>query len=187
MVSPPVLELLSGIDDLGPTLAKRSAEAERAGSLSPDTAADLRALGVHRALQPQAFGGLQDSIEAHMRIVSGVGRHCMAASWCVAVWSAHNWMIGSFPQEGQEQVWAEPDTLVSASIVPKNRFEAAGDEILVQGRFPFASGCDHAPWLGVGGLLPGPTPTYVICLLPASEVVIDHDSWDVVGLRGTGS
>lgn len=182
-----VVELLAAIDDLGPTLAKRSAEAERAGALSPDTATELRLLGVHRLLQPTAFGGAQDSIEAHMRIVAAVGRHCMAASWCVAVWSAHNWMTGSFPTAGQEAVWAEPDTLVSASIVPKTRFELAGDQVLVQGRFPFASGCDHAPWLGVGGLLAGEAPTYVICLLPADDVIIDHDSWDVVGLRGTGS
>ena len=91
------------------------------------------------------------------------------------------------PLEGQNEIWSDPTNLVSASIVPKNRFRQEGDDVIVSGRFGFGSGCDHAPWLSVGGLLEGDQPSPVICALPAEDVIIDHKSWNVVGLRGTGS
>ena len=184
---------LDAVTHLGPGWAKRSAAADTDGSIAPETAAEIRQAGLHRLLQPRTHGGAQASVEAHMRVVSAVGRHCMAASWCTAVWSAHNWMIGLFEPKAQAEVWAEPDVLVSASIVPKISFPADDRGVTIQGVFPFASGCDHTPWLAVGGLVDygpgvnGGGPARAICLLPAEVANIDHDSWDVTGLRGTGS
>ncbi len=184
-----VQEQLTSIHELGPVWSERSAMAEQERQVSPDTAAELQATGAHQALQPTDFGGRQDSIESHMRLVSGVGEYCTATSWCTAVWSAHNWMLSLFPEQAQKDVWDDPTALVSASIVPKTRFKADGEDVLVQGRFSFASGCDRATWFGVGGIVEfgkdrtGP----VICMLPASDAVIDDKSWEVVGLAGTGS
>ena len=181
--------MLCAVHEHGEGWSGRSATAERVGHVSSDTATEFQAIGAHRVLQPTEFGGQQDSIEAHMRLVSAVGEYCMATSWCAAVWSAHNWMISLFSDQAQKDVWDDPDALVSASIVPKTTFEVEDGEVIVQGRFPFASGCDHATWLGVGGLakLDGERSGPVICLLPAEEARIDHDSWQVVGLAGTGS
>ncbi len=111
----------------------------------------------------------------------------MATSWCLAVWSAHGWMLAQMPTEGQHEIWSDPTNLVSASIVPKTQFRQEGSDVIVSGRFGFGSGCDHAPWLSVGGFLPGDQPAPVICAVPAEDVIIDHNSWNVVGLRGTGS
>jgi 3-hydroxy-9,10-secoandrosta-1,3,5(10)-triene-9,17-dione monooxygenase len=57
------------------------------------------------------------------------------------------------------------------------------------GRWSFSSGCDHAQWIFLGGLVMGPdgTPTdFRTFLLPRSDYEID-DVWDTIGLRGTGS
>ena len=96
-------------------------------------------------------------------------------------------MLAQMPTEGRQEIWSDPTNLISASIVPKTQFRQEGTDVIVSGRFGFGSGCDHAPWLSVGGLLPGDQPTPVICALPAEDVIIDHNSWNVVGLRGTGS
>ncbi len=181
--------LLSAIHNAGPAWAARSADADVTGALAPETADEIRDLGAHRTMQPADFGGAQDSIETHMRVVAAVGEYCMAASWCTAVWSAHNWMASLFPEQGQREFWDDPSHLISASIVAKNPLVVDGDDVLVEGRFSFASGCDHAHWLGVGGIAEfhGEAPQPVICLFPASEADIDHGSWNVAGLRGTGS
>ena len=58
------------------------------------------------------------------------------------------------------------------------------------GRWSFASGCDNAQWSLCAALLPSKTesgqfaPAFL--LVPASDYVID-DTWNVVGLSGTGS
>ena len=48
---------------------------------------------------------------------------------------------------------------------------------------------DSAAWLILAALLPGSAgpPTLAWCLVPVSDVAIDHDSWNVSGLEGTGS
>lgn len=179
--------VIDGLHSVGPSWEKKSALADEAGCIDPENAADIKAIGAARLLQPTDFGGAQSSIEDHMRAVAVAGEYCMATSWCLAVWSAHGWMLAQLPTEGQHEIWSDPTNLISASIVPKTQFRQEGTDVIVSGRFGFGSGCDHAPWLSVGGLLPGDQPAPVICALPADEVIIDHNSWNVVGLRGTGS
>ena len=180
-------EVIEGLHSVGPSWEKKAATADEVGHIDAETANDIRTMGAARLLQPSDFGGAQSSIEDHMRAVAVAGEYCMATSWCLAVWSAHNWMIAHMPAEGRQDIWDDPTNLVSASIVPKTTFREQGDDVVVSGRFGFGSGCDHAPWLSVGGFLPGDQPSPVICALPAEEVIIDHKSWDVIGLRGTGS
>ena len=179
--------VIDGLHSVGPSWEKKSALADEVGCIDADNAADIRTIGAARLLQPTDFGGAQSTIENHMRAVAVAGEYCMATSWCLAVWSAHGWMLAQMPIEGQHEIWADPTNLVSASIVPKTQFRQEGDDVIVSGRFGFGSGCDHAPWLSVGGFLPGEEVTPVICALPAEDVIIDHKSWDVIGLRGTGS
>ena len=179
--------VVDGLHSVGPAWEKKSALADEAGCIDPENAADIKAIGAARLLQPPDFGGAQSSIEDHMRAVAVAGEYCMATSWCLAVWSAHGWMLAQMPTEGRQEIWSDPTNLISASIVPKTQFRQEGTDVIVSGRFGFGSGCDHAPWLSVGGLLPGDQPTPVICALPAEDVIIDHNSWNVVGLRGTGS
>jgi len=179
--------VIDGLHSVGPSWEKRSALADEAGCIDAENASDIREISAARLLQPNDFGGAQASIEDHMRAVAVAGEYCMATSWCLAVWSAHGWMLAQMPTEGQHEIWSDPTNLVSASIVPKNEFRQEGSDVIVSGRFGFGSGCDHAPWLSVGGFLPGDQPAPVICALPAEDVIIDHNSWNVVGLRGTGS
>ena len=176
-----------GLHSVGPAWEKTAALADEAGCIDPENAADIKAIGAAHLLQPTDFGGAQSSIEDHMRAVAVAGEYCMATSWCLAVWSAHGWMLAQMPTEGRQEIWSDPTNLISASIVPKTQFRQEGTDVIVSGRFGFGSGCDHAPWLSVGGLLPGDQPTPVICALPAEDVIIDHNSWNVGGLRGTGS
>ena len=179
--------VIEGLHSVGPSWEKKSVLADEVGCIDADNAADIRTIGAARLLQPTDFGGAQSTIENHMRAVAVAGEYCMATSWCLAVWSAHGWMLAQMPIEGQHEIWSDPTNLVSASIVPKTQFRQEGDDVIVSGRFGCGSGCDHAPWLSVGGFLPGEEVTPVICALPAEDVIIDHKSWDVVGLRGTGS
>ena len=179
--------VVDGLHSVGPAWEKKSALADEAGCIDPENAADIKAIGAARLLQPTDFGGAQSSIEDHMRAVAVAGEYCMATSWCLAVWSAHGWMLAQMPTEGRQEIWSDPTNLISASIVPKTQFRQEGTDVIVSGRFGFGSGCDHAPWVSVGWLLPGEQPTPVICALPAEDVIIDHNSWNVVGLRGTGS
>jgi 3-hydroxy-9,10-secoandrosta-1,3,5(10)-triene-9,17-dione monooxygenase len=59
----------------------------------------------------------------------------------------------------------------------------------LSGRWSFSSGCDHATWVLLGGIVrdtDGNQVDFCTFLLPIADYTID-DVWDTVGLRGTGS
>lgn len=174
-----------------PRWAERAARAEADRRLDPRTAEELTAIGAHRLLQPHRYGGGAAGFAAYAEVVAAVGEACTSAAWCLAVWSAHNWMLALFDPLAQDDIWGpNPAARISASIVPRVRFERTADgDVVVGGRFPFGSGCDHADWFGVGGIVPGPDgrDDRVIAMLPSAQTVIEHDTWQVMGLRGTGS
>jgi alkylation response protein AidB-like acyl-CoA dehydrogenase len=62
---------------------------------------------------------------------------------------------------------------------------------LLNGRWSFGSGIHHASWLAVGARLAGSDPTdrtaVLWAVVPATHAKIIPGSWDVDGLRATGS
>jgi 3-hydroxy-9,10-secoandrosta-1,3,5(10)-triene-9,17-dione monooxygenase len=87
-------------------------------------------------------------------------------------------------------VWGQdPATLVSSSYAPMGRATPVEGGFTFSGRWSFSSGCDHAQWVFLGGLVIGEEGTPVdfrTFLLPRTDYVIE-DVWDTIGLRGTGS
>lgn len=185
---PDTRDILAAARAAIPALAARANEADQARCISPLNVALLRSLNAHRLLQPGAFGGAERSIRDHCEVVAAVSEGCMATGWCLAVWSAHNWMLALLDATGQAEVWADPEVCITASITPRRLFASDAEGVLVEGRFPFGSGADHAGAFGVGGLIEvDGVRQGVIVALPAAGVSIDQDSWRVTGLRGTGS
>jgi 3-hydroxy-9,10-secoandrosta-1,3,5(10)-triene-9,17-dione monooxygenase len=87
-------------------------------------------------------------------------------------------------------VWGEDTaTLISSSYAPMGRAKAVDGGFTFSGRWSFSSGCDHAGWVLLGGIVindDGKPIDFRTFLLPASDYAVD-DVWDTVGLRGTGS
>jgi len=109
----------------------------------------------------------------------------------------HPWQLALFPRQAQDDVWgADPATRMSSSYAPtgkaklvKGGGEVGGGGYQLNGRWSFSSGCDHASWVLLGGIVTddaGQPVDFCTFLLPASDYTID-DVWDTVGLRGTGS
>ncbi len=64
---------------------------------------------------------------------------------------------------------------------------------IFNGRWQFSSGTDHCDWIFLGGMLGDDDgkmvmpPQSLHLILPRSDYEIVQDSWDVAGLKGTGS
>jgi len=172
-----------------PALAEQAAEADAGRHITVEAAKMIREAGAHRLLQPARYGGAEASVVEHVRATATAAEGCVAAGWCVGLWSVHNWMLGHFEPATQDLVWADPAAMISGSIVPKTPFPDDGpDHILIQGRFGFASGTDHADWVLIGGLVNRDGErTPAMAVVERDRVAVDQDSWNVTGLRGSGS
>jgi 3-hydroxy-9,10-secoandrosta-1,3,5(10)-triene-9,17-dione monooxygenase len=182
--------VLAGVGELLPVLRDRAQEAEDQREVPADSVKALADTGFFRLLQPAAFGGLEADPLTFLTAVKMIASACGSTGWVASVLGVHPWQLALFPPLAQEEVWgADPATRMSSSYAPTGRATAVDGGHLLTGRWSFSSGCAHASWVLLGGIVPDAdgTPTdFRTFLLPASDYAVD-DVWDTVGLRGTGS
>src|SRR6266496_880793 len=94
-------------------------------------------------------------------------------------------LLPVFRDRAQQDVWADdPGTRMSSSYAPTGKIRAVDGGYLVNGRWSFSSGCDHATWVLLGGIVPpgedGAPADFRTFLLPAADYTIE-DVWHTVG------
>jgi 3-hydroxy-9,10-secoandrosta-1,3,5(10)-triene-9,17-dione monooxygenase len=126
-------------------------------------------------------------MDAAFDVAWELGRGCGSTGWCYALWTIHNWWLGHFPEEAQEEFFAGgPDTLFSSGLNPAaGKAEPVDGGFRVSGRWGFSSGCDAASWVMVAVAGPGPADLRWLLLPRGSYEIVD--TWFAAGMRGTGS
>ena len=201
--------VIAGITELLPVFRQRAQEAEDGRVVPAESVKALAETGFFRLLQPASFGGLEADPVTFFTAVRLIASGCGSTGWVASVVGVHPWQLALFPPQAQDDVWsADPATRMSSSYAPTGRAQAVpgggpggtgggsppyaekvGGGYRLDGRWSFSSGCDHATWVLLGGIVindEGKPVDFRTFLLPASDYVID-DVWDTVGLRGTGS
>ncbi len=184
---------LTGIDALLPAIRDRAGEGERDGKVSREVIGWLTDAGMFRAVQPRQWGGLELDAGIFFEGALRVASACGSIGWVASVVGIHPWHIAMFHPRAQSDVWASnPDTLASTSYAPTGKARRVPDGFRLSGRWGFSSGVDHCDWVILGALVPddeadGLGPEFRSFLVPCEDFVVDHESWCVTGLAGTGS
>ncbi|MDT4946263.1 MAG: 3-hydroxy-9,10-secoandrosta,3,5(10)-triene-9,17-dione monooxygenase [Pseudonocardiales bacterium] len=190
MSEPGAGDVLDAVTDLLPTLRERTQETEDLRRIPDDSVKALQETGFFRLLQPKRHGGLEVSPVDFYRGVRLISSACGSTGWVSSVLGVHPWQLALFDERAQREVWGEDSTtLISSSYAPMGRAKAVEGGFTFSGRWSFSSGCDHARWIFLGGLVMGEEGVPVdfrTFLLPRADYEID-DVWDTIGLRGTGS
>jgi alkylation response protein AidB-like acyl-CoA dehydrogenase len=189
--------LQNAVRDLLPGIAARSAEIDKARRLPLDLVDQLKTAGAFRMFLPESHGGYGVDIRAGMDILEAISRADGSAGWTVMIGSETPHLLALLPRERFDAIYAAgPDVIIGGG------FNAQGEAHIVEGgyrasgRWNFASGCEHADWL-LGNCVivengrprPGSTegmPELRAMLFKKSDVRT-LDTWNVLGLRGTGS
>src|SRR5688572_6349350 len=149
-------DLIGRARALVPALRARAAATEAARRMSDDTMTDLRAAGLFRVLQPRRHGGLEGDLDLFARLVLEIGRGCGSTAWVYSVVAMHQWHLGMFSGEAQDDVWArDAGTIVSSAYAPSGTATVATGGYRLRGAWGFASACDTTGWVIVGGRIVG--------------------------------
>ncbi|MFG1923360.1 acyl-CoA dehydrogenase family protein [Cryptosporangium sp. NPDC048952] len=169
-------------------------ETERLCRLSDRSVAALKQAQLMRLLAPREHGGHEAHPRAFGEAVMEVARRCGASGWVAGVVGVHPWELAMLDPRVGEEVWGEnPDTWVASPYTPSGVAERVDGGYVVNGNWQFSSGTDHADWVVLGALTgdgngrPAVMPEYRHVLLPRGDYEIVDDSWNVIGLNGTGS
>ncbi len=190
-IVPTVDELAARAQSLIPNLRQNARAVEQAGRVSAEMIRTLNDLDLLTVTKPARFGGLELGPTALMRIGFELGRGCGSTAWCASIANCCAWYAASLPLQAQQDIWGKtPDALVSSGGVPTGKAKVAEGGYTTWGRWAFASNGDNADWFLNGSMILGeegepPRPAWF--LLHKSQIKIDHESWDVSGMQGTGS
>jgi alkylation response protein AidB-like acyl-CoA dehydrogenase len=188
--------LLLGVRELAPEITARAAEIETARRLPPDLVERLKSSGLFRMFVPRSHGGLELDMPAGMEIMRELARLDGSVGW-LSIVAGIGGILGaaSHPELFQRIYENGPDVAICGSSQPAGTAERVAGGFRVNGRWPFASGCMHADWIGGfcivtenGKPIPGPQgkPLVRVVMLPARDWEIE-DTWYAAGLEGTGS
>lgn len=181
-------------DRIAPLLDEIRAAArdtEKAGRVPARNMELLRSVGYFDIVKPGRFGGEQGSFAELVDANIELSAACASTGWVAGLLSAHQWLLAMFDEQVQQEVWgSNPDALLCGSYAPVRMAERVAGGFRLSGDWAFASGCENAQWALCAAMLPpraeGERPVPAFLLVPAADYTI-AETWDVVGLVGTGS
>lgn len=187
-------EIFDNIESISDYLKGQSSEAEHLGQLPDETAKKLKEVGVMRMLQPKEYGGFETHPNEFYKAVMAIAENDPSTGWVAGVVGVHPWETAINDDRLQKEIWGEDNTTLMASpYAPMGMAIPTEGGYILNGRWSFSSGTDHCDWLVIGALVgdetgaPAQPFQSLHVMLPRSDYEIIEDSWNVVGLQGTGS
>jgi 3-hydroxy-9,10-secoandrosta-1,3,5(10)-triene-9,17-dione monooxygenase len=144
-------------------------------------------------MRPTRFGGFGVSPRFAWEATFNVAFGCSSSAWLAGLTSANIIMLGKFSADAQREIFAPGVSpivpMLTGGVGQDIEIEPVEGGIVLGGRWRYASGVDISDWLGLLVNIPGSgeVPAPHVVLVPQSEFAIDHTSWRVMGMRGTGS
>lgn len=187
---PGIRDLVSALPGLAAEAKARSQEFEDGRRLALDFVDRLKRAGAFRILVPADAGGLGASLPEWLEIIMALAEADASTGWVAAHANTCAGLIyASAEPRFRHEFFSDPGACAAWSNLPRIQCteEAAG--LRISGSWSFESGCTAATFVGgVVNLSPSADgrPRVVAALAPISEAVIE-ETWDPVGLAGTGS
>ena len=181
---PTASELINRARSLAPLISAHAEENAKKRSIAPEVIEELRRAGLFRILQPRRWGGYELPPSAFLDVQFEIARADMSTGWVYGVLGVHNFQMGLFDDRAAQDVWSENDNVqIASTFQPGGIATPTPGGYHFSGQWKFASGCDHADWIFLGGRL---GDEFLTCLLPREQYEI-IDTWHASGLHGTGS
>jgi alkylation response protein AidB-like acyl-CoA dehydrogenase len=151
---------------LVPLLAGRAAAAEQARRVSDESFDALSQAGVFLMTAPKRFGGAEVDFQTQCDVLAHLARGCPSTSWVATIYSAMSWLAATFPDEAQEEIFADGDPRISGV---------------------FNTGCHGAKWTILNAVVGSGADATPTCVIARSRDLAIVDDWYATGMSATGS
>lgn len=189
--------------DLSPRIGAARDEMDALRRIPDGLAAEVAESGAYRLFLPASMGGPQVDPITAFEVVEELSRAEGSVGWCALLSNGGALFTGHFtPETGRDMFGWPPDFRCAGSFRPEGVAQPAAGGYRVSGRWDYASGIGNANWLfvncrltdGAGaapaaanaGTGPAADAATVMAFLPIEDAAVE-DTWQVVGLCGTGS
>ncbi len=184
-------KLRAALPELAAQARSRSDEFERLRRLAPDFVDGLKRAGLFKIVVPADAGGSGGSLNDLLDISTALAEADASTGWVCAHGNICAGIIhASAEPRLRSEFFAEPGAYASWSNLPRVKAKEQDDGLRISGSWGFESGCTAATYVGGMVMLPPlgdkAPPRMVTALAPVAQARIE-ETWDPVGLAGTGS
>ena len=140
---------------------------------------------------PRSLGGLETDPVTRALVVEEIGRHDSAAAWTLENPLDWAFFCARLPDEGAEEIYSHgADILIAAQFGRPLKATSTNGGYRISGQAPFVSNCRDADWFSSTVLVDEDSaagePEMRMVYFPREGCEI-IDTWNVMGMRGTGS
>jgi indole-3-acetate monooxygenase len=181
---------------LAPTIAAAADRIEAERRIVPDVVAALHEAGLFHMLLPHSLGGGGADIIAFNEVIETVAAADASTAWCLGQQVASTQAAGYLDPKIAREVFGPPHGAVAWGPPAGAKAVVADGGFIVNGRWRFASGSEHCPWIGGHSAvierdgkprLDAKGRAVMRTMLFRNDKATWTDIWHVIGLRGTGS
>jgi indole-3-acetate monooxygenase len=186
---------LNAARELGPKIRAAADEIEQGRRLPMHLVREMQRAGLFRMAMPRAWGGPELDPLTQVRVIEALSSIDASAGWCTMIGIDGGYITTFIEQTVAREMYADLDSVTAITFAPPGKAVKTKDGFIVNGRWPFGSGCQHATWLvGHFVVFDGDSPRLQsnglpetrFGFVPAAEGEI-IDTWTTNGLRGSGS
>ncbi len=191
-------ELLAAAAAIVPLIEAQAEANERAGDLTAETAAALKAERLYHMFVPPEAGGDGAGILTAIELVEMLTRADGSTGWC---FMANSMLTGGtaacLSEAGVDALFRQPaPAILAGQVGPVGKARKVEGGLIGQGRFQFNSGSSHASHIGCGFQLVDEGGQQLLradgqpewwCGFVPRETMVFRGNWDVMGMTGTGS
>jgi alkylation response protein AidB-like acyl-CoA dehydrogenase len=183
---------------LRPVIRAHHDEIEREQRLPKALVERCHAAGFYRLVRPRELGGLQADPLTYLRVVELLAEGSGSVGWNLCNNNIAQLVALGLPAEGVKEIFGRGGDVAIAGTAVQGGGQAVPVDggYRVTGRWPFGTGCQESGWmLGSFQIFdrdqprrsPDGASVYWRGVFHRSEAQIVEGSWDVSGLRATGS
>ena len=172
---------------LVPLLLERAPAAEQARRVSDASFDALSEAGIFSMTAPKRYGGAEVDFQTQCDVLAHLARGCPSTSWVATIYSAMSWLVGTFPDEAQDEIFADRDPRISGVFSPTGTGVPKDGGVLVNGRWGFNTGCHGASWTVLNVLVGTGAQAVPTCVIARSRELTIVDDWYATGMSATGS
>jgi indole-3-acetate monooxygenase len=180
---------------LAPLIEAHSEHSEQQRHLCNDVAQAMAAAGLYRVAVPASLGGGQAHAITQIKTIEAVSEIHGSTGWNLMIGIENMGILGAvYDHQVTQKLYSDPALIIAGSLNPLGQATRVDGGYRVSGQWPFASGIHNAQYFWSQSIVheDGQRVTdsagFVFCesLVPVEQVEI-LDTWQVTGMRGSGS
>jgi alkylation response protein AidB-like acyl-CoA dehydrogenase len=172
---------------LVPMLQERATAAEQARRVSDASFDALSTAGIFAMTAPRRYGGAEADFQTQCDVLAHLARGCPSTSWVATIFSAMSWLAGTFPDQAQDEIFADRDPRISGVFSPTGTGVPKDGGLVINGRWGFNTGCHGARWTVLNALVGTGADAVPTCVIARSRELTILNDWYATGMSGTGS